>query len=362
MKFVVKVGSTSITLPEGDLDDGALAGLCDQVEAAGADGHQAVVVSSGAIAAGMGALGMRTRPTDIADLQALAAVGQGRLMAHYALLFAERGRTVGQVLLTGYDFGNRQAYLNARATLGRLIERGIVPIVNENDTVATDEIRLGENDRLAALVATLVGARLLLVLTDTPGVFSSDPRLNSEASLIEEVARIDAELEAAAGGPGSPFGAGGMASKVAAAKIASWSGISCVIAGATETDVVRRALNGETVGTVVRPRSRPLQARKVWIAFAQPPRGHLVVDAGAVDALCRGGRSLLPVGVREVEGTFDAGDAVEIVGPDRRLVAKGLAAHGSETIASMAGRRSTDLAPGIPEEAVHRDDLVVLIE
>lgn len=362
MKLVVKVGSSSITASHGDLDDGAIEGLVDQIVRASRSGARPILVSSGAIAAGMGSLGRHVRPTDIVELQALAAVGQGRLMAHYARLFGERDVIVGQVLLTGYDFGNRRAYLNARATLRRLLERGIVPIANENDTVSTDEIRLGENDRLAALVATLVDARLLLLLTDTPGIFSADPRLSREASLIEEVARVDEELESAAGGPGSGFGSGGMASKVAAAKIASWSGISCVIAGALEPDVVARALAGEPVGTLVKPRSRRLSARKVWIAFAQPSQGRLTIDDGAVRALRSGGRSLLPVGIRDVEGDFDAGDAVEVRDPGGTLVAKGIVSHAADTLRGLAGRRSGDLPPGVPEEAVHRDNLVVLVE
>jgi glutamate 5-kinase len=362
MKVVVKVGSSSITSAAGAIDDGALGSLARQIVDAAEAGHRPVLVSSGAIAAGVGAMHLDIRPTDIVDLQALAAIGQGRLMARYAEVFSERGVVAGQVLLTGYDFGNRRAYLNARATLGRLLDMGVVPIVNENDTVATDEIRLGENDRLAALVATLVGADLLLVLTDQPGLFSSDPRLNAEASLIEEVASIDEDLEAAAGASGTAFGSGGMASKIAAAKIATWSGIPCVIAGATEPAVVARAIAGDGVGTTVRPRERRLAARKVWIAFAQPSRGHLQVDDGAARALTQGGRSLLPVGVKVVDGTFEAGDAVEIRSQQGALVAKGLAAHGAEVLRSLVGRRSADLPAGVPEEAVHRDDLVVLTD
>ena len=359
---VVKVGSSSITSPSGDVDDVALSRLVAELADVAAAGVRPVLVSSGAIAAGAGVMGLAERPIDLAELQALAAVGQGRLMARYDRLFHERGLVVGQVLLTGYDFGNRRAYLNARATLSRLLERRVVPVVNENDTVATDEIRLGENDRLAALVATLLGADLLLVRTDTPGIFSADPRLQSESSLIEEVARVDADLEAAAGGPGTGFGSGGMASKVAAAKIASWSGIPCVIAGAAEPSVVRRAVAGEPVGTLVRARERRLPARKLWIAFAQPSRGTVRIDAGAVRALCQGGRSLLPVGVKGVEGGFDVGDAVEIVDPEAVLVAKGLAAHAAGTLRAVAGLRTADLPPGVPDEAVHRDDLVVLVE
>ncbi|MFN2569726.1 MAG: glutamate 5-kinase, partial [Candidatus Dormibacteria bacterium] len=223
----------------------------------------------------------------------------------------------------------------------------------------TDEISLGENDRLGALVATLIGADLLVILTDAAGVLSADPRLNVEAALIEEVAVVDAQLESAAG-PGGPEGSGGMASKVAAAKIASWSGIPCVIAGAAEPDAVRRALSGEAVGTRIRARERRLGARKVWIAFARPSRGRLVVDAGAVMALRSGGRSLLPVGIIEVHGDFQAGDAVEILDIDHRLVAKGLASCAQPLLQAAAGLPGKNLPPDFPGEAVHRSDLVVL--
>ena len=363
MRIVVKVGSSSITTPDGALDDAALSGLVGQLVDVGSRDVRPILVSSGAIAAGVGALGLHSRPTEMADLQALAAVGQGRLMAHYSRLLGQHGAVAAQVLLTGHDFGDRQAYLNARATLGKLLDWGVVPVVNENDTVATDEIRFGENDRLAALVAALVGASLLLVLTDTPGVFTGDPRLNAEASLIEEVASVDAELEAAAGlAAATGFGSGGMASKVAAAKIASWSGIPCVIAGANEPGVVDRAVKGEPVGTLIRPRVRRLAARKVWIAFAIAHRGKIVIDDGAAMAVTARGRSLLPVGVKAVEGSFEAGDAIEVLDLSGALVAKGLSAHSAETLRAVAGLRTLDLPDGVPDEAIHRDDMVVLAE
>lgn len=265
-----------------------------------------------------------------------------------------------QVLLTARDFGERTAYLNARRTLARLLAWGVVPVINENDTVATDEITFGENDRLAALVATLVGANLLLILTDIPGVFSSDPRLVADATLVDEVTDFDHALAAAtAGRPGSAAGSGGMASKIAAARIAAWSGIPCVIAQASEPDVMRRAVAGETVGTRVRAQPDRMAARKVWIAFAQATRGRLRVDEGAVDAICRRGRSLLPVGIQAVEGQFEPGEAVEIVDAGSTLVAKGLARSSADVLREVAARGPEKRdAPG--ETAVHRDDLVVL--
>jgi glutamate 5-kinase len=306
-------------------------------------------------------LGFSERPRDIGILQAVAAVGQPRLMERLSTLLAVHDLVAGQVLLTPYDFGHRSQYLHARETLARLLDLGVVPVVNENDTVADDEIRFGDNDRLAALVAHLVGADVLVLLTDTSGVFTADPRLDSGASLIEEIREVDAALEAVAGGAGTARGSGGMASKLAAAKIAAWSGVRAVIAGAREPGVVRRALtDGESVGTVVQPRSQRLSSRKLWIAFALGASGRVVVDDGARRALVEGGRSLLPAGVRGVEGAFDREDAVEVVDTSGRVFAKGLAGMDAATLRRIAGRRSADLPEGVPHEAVHRDDLVLL--
>jgi glutamate 5-kinase len=264
------------------------------------------------------------------------------------------------VLLTPHDFGVRSQYLHARDTLRRLLDLGVIPVVNENDTVADDEIRYGDNDRLAALVSHLVQADVLVLLTDTPGLFTADPRLDEGASLIEEIVEVDAALEAVAGGTGTPRGSGGMASKLAAAKIAAWSGVRAVIAGADVADVVLDVIEGRAVGTAVRPRPERLASRKLWIAFARNAAGRIVVDDGARRALCTDNRSLLPAGVREIEGAFDADDAVEIVGPDGRPFAKGLVRYSAASLRSVAGRRTADLQEGLPHEVVHRDDLVVL--
>jgi glutamate 5-kinase len=264
------------------------------------------------------------------------------------------------VLLTPYDFIHRTQYLHARQTLRRLLDLGAVPIVNENDTVADDEIRYGDNDRLAALVAHLVGADLLLLLTDTSGLMTADPRIDEAATLIEEIAEVDAALESVAGKAGSERGSGGMASKLAAAKIAAWSGVRAVIASASVPQVIIRAVNGEAVGTVVRPRAKKLASRKLWIAFAQGAHGRLVVDDGARRALMESGRSLLAAGVRAVEGNFDADDPVEVIGPDGRPFAKGLVRYSSVALAELAGSRTSDLPEGAPHEVIHRDDLVVL--
>jgi glutamate 5-kinase len=306
-------------------------------------------------------LGGGGRPRDARTLQAVSAVGQSRLMRVYDRVFAELGLVCGQVLLNPLDFGVRRQYLHARGTVRRLLELGVVPVVNENDAIADDGIRFGDNDRLAALVAHLIDADLLVLLTDTPGVLTADPRLDPSASLIEEIVEVDHALETVAGGAGTARGSGGMASKVAAAKMAAWSGVRAVIAAADRIDVLAAAADGAAgVGTVVQPRERRLPARKLWIAFALPASGVVTVDAGARRALEDGKRSLLAAGVVRAEGRFDADDAVEIAGPDGQVFAKGLARLGAAALAAVAGRRTADLPEGTPHEVVHRDDLVVL--
>lgn len=357
---VVKVGTSSITAPSGELDDDAVVKLCAEVANARVDGHEVVLVCSGAIAAGLPALGLTDRPTDIGTLQAVAAVGQPRLMERLGAILDGHGLVAGQVLLTPHDFGYRAQYLHARETLRRLLDLGVVPVVNENDTVADDEIRYGDNDRLAALVSHLVGADVLVLLTDTEGLFTADPRLDPRASLIEEIIEVDAALEAVAGGAGSERGSGGMASKLAAAKIAAWSGVRVVIAAAEAPDVVRDALAGRAVGTAVRARDERLASRKLWIAFGRGAAGRVVVDDGARRALTADGRSLLPAGVRSVEGTFDVDDAVEVVSDDGVAFAKGLARYSAAGLRAVAGRHTAELPDGAPHEVIHRDDLVVL--
>jgi len=359
---VAKIGSSSLTGADGGVDAEAVGRLCDQVAALHGLGHSVVLVSSGAIAAGCSALGGGERPTDPATLQAVSAIGQPRLMRVYDDALARHGLVVGQVLLAPLDFIHRQQYLHARQTLSRLLELGVVPVVNENDATSDDEIRFGDNDRLAALVAHLVAADLLVLLTDTAGLLTADPRTTAEASLIEEVVEVDHELEAMAGGAGTDVGSGGMASKLAAAKIAAWSGVETVIADAARPGVIGAAVAGEPgVGTVFRPRGRRLPARKLWIAFAVAAAGTLVVDEGARAALMEREASLLPAGVVSVSGRFDADDAVEIAGPDGVVFAKGLARHPADRVASWAGRRSSELPDGASHEVVHRDDLVVLV-
>ncbi|MFQ5556789.1 MAG: glutamate 5-kinase [Acidimicrobiales bacterium] len=360
--IVTKIGTSSITDHDGTIARSAVAKLCAEVAGLHSDGHRMVVITSGAIAAGLPELGLGgdRRPTDAATLQAVATVGQSALMMTYREELAVHGLVAGQVLLVPLDFVVRSQYLHARGTIGRLLDLGVVPVVNENDAIADDEIRFGDNDRLAALVANLISADLLVLLTDTPGVLTADPRFDSGASLIEEVAEIDQQLEARAGGAGSVRGSGGMASKLTAAKVAAWSGVATVIAQADRPDVLADAVSGTPgVGTFVRPRESRLGARKLWIAFAVGSRGRVVVDEGARRALERG-KSLLAAGVRRVEGEFYPGQPVELVDTDGVVFAKGLARHTGAELAAVAGMRSNDLPDGAPHVVVHADDLVIL--
>lgn len=358
---VVKIGSSTVTAPSGDLDQAVVGSLCAELAALVADGHRVVVVTSGAIACGWAALGRHgPRPTDPAVLQALSAVGQHRLVLGWQEGLGAHGLLAGQVLLAPLDLGHRRQYLHARGTLQHLWNLGVVPVVNENDAVADEEIRFGDNDRLSALVAHLVHADLLVLLTDAPGLLTADPRI-AEGSLIEEVVEIDQRLVEMAGGPGEA-GSGGMASKLAAARIATWSGVATVIADGRRPGVVRAALSGEAgIGTVCRPRPGRLPARKLWIAFALGASGLLTVDEGAREALTSGRRSLLPAGVTATQGRYQPDDAVEIAGPGGAVFAKGLVRYASDRAAEWLGRR-TDALPGdLPPEIVHRDDLVVLV-
>ncbi|HSL59575.1 MAG TPA: glutamate 5-kinase [Acidimicrobiales bacterium] len=363
MKVVVKIGTSSITDHHGTIAIAAIEKLCRELAALRADGHTVVLVTSGAIAAGLPVLGLGgdLRPRDARTLQAVSAVGQSNLMRVYDDTLARHGLVAGQVLIAPLDFMIRQQYLHARGTLARLLELGVIPIVNENDALADDEIRFGDNDRLAALVAHLVEADVLVLLTDTPGLLTADPRLDESASLIEEIIEIDHELEALAGGAGTARGSGGMASKIAAAKIAAWSGVRAVIAAAHRDGVLADAvLATPGVGTVVHPRPTRLAARKLWIAFAVGASGTIVVDDGARRALVEGHRSLLAAGVVEVRGAFGEDDPVEIADTSGSVFAKGLTRVASDTLRTVAGRRTDGLPDGVPHEVVHRDDLVVL--
>ena len=347
---VVKVGTTSVTDDRGGVAQDVLDAVALDVGLLRRDGWSVVVVTSGAITAGWAHVGRgRPRPTKSTTLQAVSAVGQPLLMDAWRQAFAHQGLSVGQVLLAPLDFSHRGQYLHARSTLAALDGLSVVAIVNENDAVADEEIRFGDNDRLAALVANLVAASHLVLLTDTPGLLTADPRLDPAATLIEVVTSIDTGLESVAGLSASGVGSGGMASKVAAARIATWSGVTTVIAAAREVSPVVRALNGaRDFGTTFEARSERLSARKAWIAFAVASSGVLRINQGAVRALEHDGRSLLRVGVESYAGGFSEGDAVEIHGPRGEVVAKGLVRVDAESFDDG------------DDVVVHRDDLVLL--
>ncbi len=362
MRVVVKIGSSSLTDRTGTIDVDAIRRISGQVADIMSDGHEVVLVSSGAVASGLPVLGIDSgkRPNDPRTLQAISAVGQARLMQCWNEAMDSHRLVVGQVLLAPRDFMVRTQYLQARGTLDRLIELGVVPIVNENDTVADDEIRFGDNDRIAALVAHITRADLLVILTDIPGLMDADPRVSEDASLIEEIEEVNKDLEALAGGAGTARGSGGMTSKLAAAKIASWSGVRVVIASADRPGVLPDAISGRSgIGTTVLAREQRLSARKLWIAFAVPAKGRLAIDSGAVTAITKRGRSLLAAGIVGVEGDFDADDAVEVVDLDGRVLAKGLSHLSAAAVRVIAGRRSDELTVG-SGEVVHRDDMVIM--
>lgn len=350
---VVKVGSSSLADPGGGLDRRRLQAVADQVEALWERGHPTVLVTSGAVAAGLPALGLTQRPADVPGLQVAAAVGQGHLVHAYTEAFARHGRAVAQVLLTRDVLADRGQYVHSSDALERMLDRGVVPVVNENDVVVVDELRFGDNDRLAAIVSHLVDAGMLVILTDTEGIFDADPRTD-DATLVATVAHTDEVLDrvAATSGKGV-FGSGGIATKVAAARMAAWSGIPTVVARSSRADAAVAAVAGEEVGTWVAPRPSGLPARKLWIAFGMPTRGRVTIDAGAVTALVGHGRSLLAVGVTGATGSFEAGEAVEVVGPDGSPVAKGRPRLAVDAVEAAAGQRLED---GV---VIHRDDLVV---
>lgn len=359
-RMVIKVGTATITEKGGRISTGRVRALTGQIAAARKKGIDVALVSSGAIAAGMESLGMLERPGSVQSLQAVAAVGQGALVRVYTDMFAEVGITAGQVLLTQHDITRRQQYLNARHTLQTLFDMGVVPVINENDTVATEEITFGDNDMLAALVASLVGADLLVLLTDTEGLFTEDPNLSDEARIVKRVEKVTCEIEEM-GGEAGEVGLGGMSSKLQAAKAAAETGVSVVIADGRSPDTIDQLLAGKEPGTFFKA-SGKVPAKKRWIGYARISKGKLFVDEGAANALRSRGKSLLPAGLVKVEGGFGVGDCVDVIGPDGRLIARGLSSYDSEEAAKVKGLRSDQIAGVLGEkgeEILHRDDLIV---
>lgn len=363
-RLVVKVGSSLVTNDGQGLDLDAVGQWCEQIAKLRQLGREVVLVSSGAIAEGMARLGWRRRPVEMHELQAAAAVGQMGLAQAYESAFARHGLKTAQILLTHEDMADRLRYLNARSTLLALLRFGIVPIVNENDTVATDEIKVGDNDTLGALVANLVDADALIILTDQAGLFDQDPRHNPNAKLITQAQANDASLAAMAGGAGSQIGKGGMLTKVLAAQRAAKSGASTIIASGREPHVLTRLAAGESIGTALMASQPIWSARKQWMADHLHLRGRLVLDPGAIKALVQDGKSLLPVGVREVQGMFEPGDLVACIDQQGRECARGLINYSSSDTRRIMGKPSSQIAGVLGEmiesELIHRDNLVVL--
>lgn len=358
---VVKVGSSTLTTKRGTFRLSPVAGIVAELCELHAQGHRVLLVSSGAVSSGMGVLDFNERPGEVVDLQATAAVGQGRLFHVYTDLFSHENVVTAQVLLTAFDVAARTQYLNARNTLKRLLDWRVVPIINENDTTSTDELCFGDNDTLAAQVALLVKADLLVLLTDTDGLYTADPRSDEGARLIGRVEDMN-ELNSVQTGGAGPLGSGGMAAKITGARMATSGGVETVIARGGRPDVLKDCLAGEEVGTRFMPRSLGLPDYKLWLLFGKPVRGRVVVDAGAVKAL-RGSGSLLPVGVVGVEGDFSGGDAVVVTDEQGTELAKGIVSCSNEELERIKGLQSGQVAELLPQaaaETIHRDCLVLM--
>jgi glutamate 5-kinase len=361
---VVKVGSGLVTTPGGGADADRIGTLAAEI-AGIREGRQVVLVTSGAIATGMARLGLAERPRSIPETQAAAAAGQAALMWHYEAAFSRHGIRVGQVLLTAQDIGDRTRYLNARNTLLALLRFDVLPVVNENDTVAVEEIKVGDNDNLSALVASLIDADLLVLLTDVDGLYTDDPARDARARKVDTVEAVTEDIARLARGRRTATGVGGMVTKLQAARKAAAAGVPMVIASGRERDVLRRVLAGEAVGTYFAPKARRLGARKRWIAFAATPHGRLVVDAGAAAALTQRGTSLLPSGVVAVGGDFTAGEVVSVVHQvgDREF-ARGVVAFDADEVRKILGAKTREIAGRLgypsPDEVVHPDNLVIL--
>ncbi|GJF11671.1 glutamate 5-kinase [Mycolicibacterium cyprinidarum] len=352
---VVKIGTTALTTPSGVFDATRLQGLADAIEARMKAGSDVVIVSSGAIAAGIEPLGLSRRPTDLATKQAAASVGQVALVNSWSAAFGRYDRTVGQVLLTAHDISMRVQHTNAQRTLDRLRALHAVGIVNENDTVATNEIRFGDNDRLSALVAHLVGADALVLLSDIDGLYDSDPR-KANARFIPEV-NGPADLEGVSAGRGSHLGTGGMVSKLSSAMLAADAGVPVLLAAATDATA---ALADASVGTVFAPRRERMSARRFWVRYAAEAAGTVTLDDGAVNAVVRQRRSLLAAGITALSGRFYGGDVVELRAQDSTMIARGVVAYDASELATMLGRSTSDLPAEMRRPAVHADDLVAV--
>ncbi len=363
-RLVIKVGSTLVTNEGKGLDHQAIGEWCRQMSALVREGREVIMVSSGAIAEGMKRLGWATRPHEIHELQAAAAVGQMGLAQIYESQLREHGLGSAQVLLTHADLADRERYLNARSTLLTLLQHGVLPVINENDTVVNDEIKFGDNDTLGALVANLVDADALIILTDQKGLYTADPRRDPTATFVHQARAGDPGLEEMAGGTGSSLGKGGMITKILAAKRAAGSGASTVIAWGREPDVLLRLAQGEAIGTLLVAPTQKQQARKQWMVDHLQLRGAVTIDAGALTKLSQEGKSLLPIGMTGVQGDFSRGDVIAIRAPDGREMARGLANYASAEARLLCRKPTTDIETLLgyvaEPEMVHRDNLVLL--
>jgi glutamate 5-kinase len=359
---VIKLGSSIVAEDNGELRLSVVARICEEVATLHRSGVDVVIVTSGAIARGIEMLDLPVRPSTVEELQAASAVGQGRLYHHYDELLRERGIQSAQILLTFFDMSVRTHYVNARRTLRKLLDWRIVPVINENDTTTTDEISFGDNDFLAAQVAVLVGAEMLLLLTEAGGLYTADPRFDPKAALVAEVADPEALEALDIGEAMSPLGRGGMRSKVFAAEMGAAAGIPTVIASGFESGVIGRDWGGQPVGTRFAPQEARLPSFKLWHKYAKPVRGSVTVDDGAARALRVGGTSLLPVGIVDVAGAFDAGEAVEVLGSGAGAIGKGICNYSAAELRQVMGLKSREVREILPraaDEAVHRDYFVL---
>lgn len=363
-RWVIKIGSSLVTAKGQGLDRAAIMDWCAQIAVLRAEGRQIVLVSSGAVAEGMARLGLKKRPTDIHELQAAAAVGQMGLVRAWELGFEAHGIRAAQILLTHEDIADRGRYLNARGTMNTLLDLGVVPVVNENDTVATDEIRLGDNDTLGAMTANLIEADLLVILTDQDGLFDSDPRSNPDAKLVSEASLADSMLALMAGDSKGVLGRGGMRTKLSAAHIAARSGAATVIAHGRAPEALLQIGRGHSIGSLLKPAQGVMAARKRWIAGQMQVRGQFHLDEGAAQVLRGQGKSLLPVGVKQASGVFERGDLVSCVDPSGQEIARGLSNYSSIEAQRILGARRDDLAQRLgyvgEPEMIHRDNLVLV--
>ena len=364
-RIVVKVGSSTITHANGKCDFARIDKLARELADWQNQGKEMILVTSGAVAVGVDRLGLSEKPKTIPGKQAAAAVGQGILMHTYEKIFAEYGQVVAQVLLTRMETIDRHRYTNARNTFMELLRQRVIPIVNENDVVALDELKIGDNDNMSALVASIVDADLVIILSDVDGLYTANPQTHPDAKLVSRVEEITPEIEASAGGAGSSVGTGGMFTKIQAAKNATTSGINLVIASGSQKDAISRILEGEDVGTLFVSKENRLQFRKRWLAFGARIMGRIIVDEGCEKAIKKaGGCSILPVGVAKVEGDFEAGNTVSVVTQSGREIARGLCHYSSEELQKIIGCQSDEIEERVGhkafDEVIHRDDLVIL--